>query len=788
MIRKSLKKVISLLLVAVLTVSVAGCGSGGGENASNGDSADTVGSDGTQNTSAKGGTEGEDGPVAMGRYVEKEIDLSEQISYPMDLCRMEDGSLAIVDKSVGLLKSRDQGETWETETPQWFTDFRKEEAYISTMALAPDGTVAVSIGESGDDELDWNETLYLMLPDGTQVTVEAELSEDEKYFRQVVMGDDNRIFACARSSVWEIQRDGSAEKILSVDYTPQWFWVKDDLLFLDTDWDEIEAPAIYDMAAGEYVEDEVLLEFAKENYDDRFYNGRDYGTVQLLPGEDDTVYIAGKKGIHRHVIGGNMMEQIVDGNLSMLSNPEYYISDMMQLEGDEFLILFGNCKLLRFTYDPDIPSVPENMLTIYSLREDDNIRLAVSLYQMQHPDVYVSYTIGMGDDDSVTREDAIKKLNTELMAGEGPDLLVMDGLPIASYVDKGMLVELTDYFAQYSAADPLFDNVIEALKRGGKAYVAPAMIGIPQIAAAEAGMENVKDLSDFAKIVERLREEYPGKDILGISGERGILKRFAASSEPKWVSADGAIDKTVIGEYLEQCKRLFDAQMDGLDEKFVEEYESRNERMAEYYGMPMDEMDWDNNFEIFQYVAREKRTVVGWTYSQYICLQMLSLNRADGLEDTKVIPMQGQCSQVFEPITMLGISAASGQIDTAKGFMDTFLAADTQKEYDGFPLNQAAFDAQFTANPEYLGENGEYGSWVSTDEDGNMVQFQSWWPTDEQIAAVKKELSGVSTAYVPDQMLESAVFKQGVDYMRGDKTLDEALSEIEKAVAIYMAE
>ncbi len=249
MIRKSLKKMISLLLVAVLTASVAGCGSGDGETAPNGDSAGTAGSDGVQSASAKG--ESEDGPVAMGRYVEKEIDLSEQISYPMDMCRMEDGSLVIVDKRVGLLKSQDQGETWETETPQWLTDFRKEEAYISTMALAPDGTMAVSIGESGDDELDWNETLYLMLPDGTQVTVEAELGEDEKYFRQVVMGDDNRIFASALGSVWEVQRDGSAEKILSLEYTPEWFWVKDDLLFLDTDWDEIEAPAIYDMAAGE---------------------------------------------------------------------------------------------------------------------------------------------------------------------------------------------------------------------------------------------------------------------------------------------------------------------------------------------------------------------------------------------------------------------------------------------------------------------------------------------------------------------------------------------------------
>ena len=35
----------------------------------------------------------------------------------------------------------------------------------------------------------------------------------------------------------------------------------------------------------------------------------------------------------------------------------------------------------------------------------------------------------MAESDSVTREDAVKKLNTEIIAGNGPDLIVMDGLP-----------------------------------------------------------------------------------------------------------------------------------------------------------------------------------------------------------------------------------------------------------------------------------------------------------------------------------------------------------------------
>ena len=37
-------------------------------------------------------------------------------------------------------------------------------------------------------------------------------------------------------------------------------------------------------------------------------------------------------------------------------------------------------------------------------------------------------------------------------------------------------------------------------------------------------------------------------------------------------------------------------------------------------------------------------------------------------------------------------------------------------------------------------------------------------------------------------MLEETVYKVGVDYMQGNISLEEAVSEVEKKLAIYMAE
>lgn len=783
-IRKNIGKLISLLLTASMVFAMAGCGGGGADNLSgSGDNKDSV-QEGEPGQNGSG--ENEDGPVAMGRYVEEQTDLSEWGTWPGDLCMREDGSLVVMDHDAGMIISKDQGATWTVETPDWFADMKAQDIYISGLYMAPDSTVAVIRGETTDD--DYTQYLDLVLPDGAQVSVETELTEEESYFQQVAFRDDGAIFASTNRGIYEVERDGSCERLLMLDFNPQWIWVKENRLFIDNDWESEEAPLVYDLEAGEYVEDEVLVEFVSESYKGRNYNGTDYCDMYLLPGEDGTVYVTGRKGIHRHVIGGNMMEQIVDGNLSLLSNPDYYIVDMLQLEGDAFLALFTGGKLIKFTYDPNVPSVPENIVTIYSLREDMNIRQAISRYQTSHPDVFVSYRIGMDGGDSVTRDDAVKKLNTEIMAGEGPDLLVMDELPLDSYIDKGMLLDLTDHLKEYSAKEPLFDNVIEALKRDGKAYVVPATIGVPHIAAAAEGMESVTNLSELAGIVEQMREAYPGKDILGISGEKGILKRFAGTSEPKWISADGTVDREIIGDYLEQCKRIFDAQMDGLNESIAEAYNSRMERVASFDGRSADEIDWEIYLDTMSYVGKEQMLMSGWTNQQYGYLEMVSLNKNKGFEDAKVVPMQGQCSKVFKPATMLAVSVVSEDMDQALGFLDACLSAEVQSEYNGIPVNQNGFDMQFTPRQDILQEDGEYTSMYTTDADGNELSFICYWPSDEQIAAFKQELASADTAYIPDLTLEEAVLKQGTAYMQGGQSLDQALDEIEKAVAIYMAE
>ena len=64
----------------------------------------------------------------------------------------------------------------------------------------------------------------------------------------------------------------------------------------------------------------------------------------------------------------------------------------------------------------------------------------------------------MSGNDGVTRTDALKTLNTEIMAGKGPDILILDGISSETYAEQGMLEDLSGILKEAG----LLDNIESA--------------------------------------------------------------------------------------------------------------------------------------------------------------------------------------------------------------------------------------------------------------------------------------------------------------------------------------
>ena len=82
----------------------------------------------------------------------------------------------------------------------------------------------------------------------------------------------------------------------------------------------------------------------------------------------------------------------------------------------------GSSKLLKYSWSEDTPSKPSKELKLYSLRDNTDIRQAISLFQKENADYYINFQTGISGEDGTTVSDALKTLNADIMAGKGPDI------------------------------------------------------------------------------------------------------------------------------------------------------------------------------------------------------------------------------------------------------------------------------------------------------------------------------------------------------------------------------
>lgn len=785
-----------VMLFAMIVSSLAGCGKSQGGFAETGDkqkeNLDSIQA-GEPEEENPDDLDDQDKTTAMGRYVESTLDLSEYCAYTLNFKKLPDGSMAIADMSNGKVVSKDNGVTWETQQEEWFTTLKEKGAYIMSVAYGADGTTGVlyNVDEEDQEESGEDGGLHpvglIIRPDGTQIPFDIPITEDEVFIRKIWISDSGRIFVTTlKETIYEVKEDGSSEKFLKVNGRPELINFQGNIMIIDGDY--FEGLTLYDMEKKEYVEDEVLNMFFNENYKNRNYDTADCFGVYVFPGEEGVIYIAGDKGLHRHVIGGSVVEQVIDGKLSCFSNPSYLLKGMVMLPDNEFLALFVDGKLVRFTYDPNIPTVPDKKLKVYSLKENDTVKQAVTIYQSKNPEVYLDYEVGLSSD-SITKDDALKKLNTQIMAGQGPDVLILDGMPVDSYIEKGLLLDLSDCLNSMESKDKPFDNIMNAFKRDGGVYTIPCEIQIPLIEGKEKYVSKADSLEGIANMVEEMRKDIPGENLLGICSEKGIMRLFSVVSVPAWKTENGELDKEILKDFLQQTKRIYDAQMDGISQKALDDYDMRNQNYYAYYGIKFEDSEYFLTMSSLDIVAKYWQAEFGAAHYQGDLTQAFSVSKVAGFEDDTVVLMKGQCQDVFLPKTLIGINAACEETERAEDMLKILLGKDNQSSlYNGYSVTEAGLEELFKIDESHISDEGIYSYIGSSGADGIEVKLDVYWFTDEQKQLTKDWIKGLGTAYVPDAVLENAVYEEGESYMKGEQSLDEAVNAIEQKVAIYMSE
>lgn len=793
------------VLMALVTAAglLGGCGGNGqpdtagtqGEASGNADGADT-GSTGTEDGTGDATQDGE--ATAMGRYMESKIDLSAYVTKDYGVTRLSDGSLLVLDETAGQVISTDDGKTWETKPIPGIDDLEAftEDNYIFQMRAGLDGTVYVLSSPNTNGTGEFHTGLLIGKPDGSSQVIE-EIETTDSYTRDIWVSPDNRLFVdvLGSSCLYELHpEDGSLSKYMTLEYLPDLVQFQGDYMILMTAHEGI---TFYDMKEEKIIADDVLKKFMEENYMGEYYADESF-TVYVVPGEEEVVYIAGKGGVYRHVIGGSAMEQIIDGSLSSFSNPAMNLRGMTALLQDEFLVLFSGGQLIRYTYDPNVPTVPEDLLTVYALEEWDAVRQAIAQYQTEHPDTFVKYEVALGGTDGKSREDAIKKLNTELMSGKGPDVIILDELPINSYVEKGILMDLKPHIDGLTGEAALLPNIVEAFTDDGSVYMMPVSFTLPMVGGRQEDVAGITDYTSLADTMERLREENPDVGICDFFSGEATVRLFLPVGATAFADASGNINAELLREYLSDTQRIYEAANEGLPDYLKEQYlrqdayykESASERSYYYHHLG------SVGNTAADFLMGDSIFTAGMLYNTYGYQQAMSISRAEGFSDVVFQPFNGMSEGVFAPSILVGLNASSANQKEAEQFFDMIMGTQVQSLlYDGFMTNQKALEDQLSPQWKVLQDGGmdvDYGEVSSSiggsTGDGREYGMNIYMPTREEYQALYDRCCNVYTPYVADPVVEDAVISIGGQYLAGYQTLDEAVQKIMAKIEIYAAE
>lgn len=774
----------AFLTATVLGMALTGCNAGNSLERENGTFAD-----GMNETSAQGNSTDSNG---MGRYVGTTVYEGKECYGLTQMQTLKDNQIVLLnhfamEKSV----SADGGSTWNVETNETLSAFMQEHD-PAAAAVAKDGTVALIGRDETEDspggfysEYDYN--LYICKTDDTIRQLPVELSKDDVLMSDIVFDEEGNLYAYVYAegggSIYVIDiNKGTSEKLVQVDNSNETLMAcRDNLLLFVT----AKTIFLYDLENKSFVEDETLDRFLEENYKSgMLWVGGTYHAYVFL-GKGRTIYIVDEQGLYRHAIGGSVVEQVIDGAFSPLGNPTDHIVAMTETDENDFLAMFDNGKMIKYVYDAALPSVPTDRLIVYSLEEDDLVKQTIAACQAQAPNLYIQYQIGMNED-GITREDALKKLNTQLLAGSGPDIIMLDGMNMDTYAEKGVLADLSDIVDEVSQQDGLYGNLIENLAVDDRVYAVPAKFYVPVLYGDKIFVDSVADYESLADMVERARESYPDTDLLNVCSATGILRRSFPVCAPSWKDGDGRLNRDKIRTFLEQTRQIYEAQMHGIPQTDIEMYQQ--------YRIWDDGTDYEDSAYFMSpqgsvYLMGESPFAYGEILAASDYEDMLSVSRVEGLENTTIKLLDGQSSRVYHPASVIGLNAASENPHTARQFVKMMLGYDVQKQMQfGLPVNKRALTEQFACKESDLGENGEKGMAGFTMPNGENFLYLIYPVDADDITRLEQWIACLDTPYLGDTVLENAVYTEGAAYLEGVQELDEAVSAIADSVEIYLYE
>lgn len=728
-------------------------------------------------TACGGGAKG-DTKHAMGRYVEKRLEFPLEGRMPSQMLQRTDGSMDVFYMATEEYKdtyryNTTDGQKWEKERLDWKS---VKDRYYGSVAYDGEDNLIVMATEylesGGVSNFIYRENENAQLE---QISIdwrdEKGSPSDSGFIEEMKVAENGDLFfkkysrSLSQYGIWQYKQDGSfvrfipagggnGKSAVDIRYT-------------------LDGGSLYIADSSRSAVIEISTEDGSEVRSVPFDS---FGENLVLATEaDGALILENRSGIYRLAKGGSTWEKLVDGSLTSLSIPSTFFGSLIAAEDGAYYIIGvsgSTSQLYQYVYDPDIATLPEKELVVYTLHENKALLQAAGEFQRDHPDIRVNVQVGMDGESSATESDMIKALNTELLNGKGPDVILLDGMPVQSYIEKGVLTDLSAVMKELSPEKTMNKTVVETFRNKDGIFAVPSSFSIPVIATAKGGAAGSKSLEELASFAAA----HPDKPLVGDKSPERLMELFYPVCAPAWI-VDGKVQEKGMSQFLDSVKTISETAA-----KSYPSYGNGKQQSAGGYSAEDMKKTRDSE-DLFHWAFGRAHSYVKVLKGSNSFMDVALAMRQVGDGQLAILP--GQADNIYIPEQILGINSSTKEREGAEDYVKLLLSADMQAQV----TDMTAFPVSLEAMKQMLAEEDDsvYMGLGGATYDSNE-SLMGGLPTAEEKKPLLNLWKSVKTPYLVDNALMEMIINEAQGYFTGEKSMDKVISDIKEATQLYLTE
>lgn len=676
--------------------------------------------------------------------------------------------------------------------------------YVGSFAIASDGTIWMVVEESFDDYTDPDNPIYEYTtgirqysPEGevlTSITTKDLMPDAEYAYVNNLAIEGNTLYINCSQTI--VVADATSGEVL--------FKIQDDVNYFSNVMPIGDGEVVvfyYDSQTGNQVLKKIdpvtksLGEEVKVNTEGNVYFD------QVMQGDGDYLlyyysYTTGIMGLKKD----GTVEEIVNFINSDIDSDS--VSKIMKLENGEFLMIGYDyetyeSKAYRLTEVPEDEIKEAIILTYASMYTNYQVKRKIIQFNKSNGE----YRIQIRDYSQYSTNEnwnaGYDRLNADIIGGDIPDMMSLEGLDYQNYINKGILADMYALMESSTVADKsdYIESVLKADEHNGKLYRF-----VPQFAInCLVGKKSIVGDREGWTIDElnALIASIPGSSAFRLRTRGDVL------SDIMMFTLDQYID--------------WETGTCTFDESFI--------KLLEFAAEYPTEIDWDSLYEdpdfwsTYETDFKENKTLFDQSYvSGFRSVRDYEYQFAEDVAFVGFPTATGVGGSVFYPYSQHGISAAGKNQQVCFDFLASLVETKPNFEnaggmfYGTFSLSKSYMDAwreyeltPVKQRPGYV-ENGNDDYPVydiarasarsaimpmpePNDPDGGEVDYYAdYHLTAEEVAMIDRLIENTTSFRYVNEPVQNIILEEAEEYFAGRRSVDDTVRNIQSRVSILVSE